>query len=256
MLMKLQRDFDRLARSRNAWDATDHGLNVAMTAWHLVDWVWAEIKHSPARLANERTEEEQSSWPDKPCHDPEREAGCFNLTGFHFGRVPLHAAHSNLDRRTAFDGLIDHAVALRKLEQLLEPLLSSVGLNVERQPDPSKADRRIFGDPERAAEIEISLGGHHAALQRHIKRRRHRLKGDAGTGDQRFQQHISRTQFEPRAAGSGMEAGDRQGPPGLDLAGNVRSVERALRLERHEGRLRRALVTEVVPLVRTVFPLR
>src|SRR6266849_7188049 len=111
----------------------------------------------------------------KPCHDPEREAGCFNLTGFHFGRVPLHAAHSNLDRRTALDGLIDHAVALRKLEQLLEPLLSSVGLNVERKPDPSKADRRIFDDPERAAEIEISLGGHHAALQRYIKRRRHRL---------------------------------------------------------------------------------
>jgi hypothetical protein len=52
MLMKLQRDFDRLARSLKPWDTTDHGLNVAMTAWHLIDWVWAEIKHSPTRLAD------------------------------------------------------------------------------------------------------------------------------------------------------------------------------------------------------------
>jgi len=51
MLMKLQRDFDRLARSLKPWEAVDHAINVAMTAWHLVDWVWAEIKHSPARLA-------------------------------------------------------------------------------------------------------------------------------------------------------------------------------------------------------------
>src|SRR5713101_4773830 len=50
MLMKLQRDFDRLARSSEPWDHIDHGLNVAMTAWHLVDWVWAEIKRSPDRL--------------------------------------------------------------------------------------------------------------------------------------------------------------------------------------------------------------
>src|SRR5258708_8996345 len=117
---------------------------------------------------------------------PPRRIGALPWHGIDFRRVPLHSDHSNLDRRTALDGLIDHAVALRKLEQLLEPLLSSVGLNVERQPDPSKADRCILADPERAPEIEIPLGGHHAALERYIKRRRHRLESDAGTGYQRF----------------------------------------------------------------------
>src|SRR5258707_6417695 len=130
----------------------------------------------------ERTEQRQSGGRDKPSHDPEREAGCFNLTGISFRRLPLHSVHSNLDRRTALDGLIDHAVALGKLEQLLEPLLSSVGLNVERKPDPSKADRRILGDPGRAVEIEFALGGHRAALVRYINRGRQRLESDAGTG--------------------------------------------------------------------------
>ena len=51
MLKKLQRDYFRLARSIERQDAIDHGLNVAMTAWHLVDWVWAEVKRSPERLA-------------------------------------------------------------------------------------------------------------------------------------------------------------------------------------------------------------
>jgi hypothetical protein len=51
MLKKLQRDYFRLARSTERQDAIDHGLNVAMAAWHMVDWVWAEMKHSPERLA-------------------------------------------------------------------------------------------------------------------------------------------------------------------------------------------------------------
>jgi len=28
-------------------DVVDHGLNAAMTAWHLTDWTWKEIKDSP-----------------------------------------------------------------------------------------------------------------------------------------------------------------------------------------------------------------
>ena len=49
--MKLERDIDRLLRSAERQDTIDHGLNSAMTAWHLVDWVWAEIESTPARLA-------------------------------------------------------------------------------------------------------------------------------------------------------------------------------------------------------------
>jgi hypothetical protein len=51
MLRKLERDYWRLAQSIERQDAIDHGLNVAMTAWHMIDWVWAEIKRSEARLA-------------------------------------------------------------------------------------------------------------------------------------------------------------------------------------------------------------
>lgn len=42
MYWKLERDFGRLASSTKLQDIIDHGLNVAMTAWHLSDWVWSE----------------------------------------------------------------------------------------------------------------------------------------------------------------------------------------------------------------------
>jgi hypothetical protein len=44
MLMKLDREMARLASANGQQDVIDHGLNVAMTAWHLVDWVWTDIK--------------------------------------------------------------------------------------------------------------------------------------------------------------------------------------------------------------------
>jgi hypothetical protein len=47
MLMKLEREMTRLASAHGQLDVIDHGLNVAMTAWHLVDWVRADIKRLP-----------------------------------------------------------------------------------------------------------------------------------------------------------------------------------------------------------------
>jgi len=49
MLMKLEREIARLALAKERLDVIDHGLNVAMTAWHLVDWEWADIKRSRGR---------------------------------------------------------------------------------------------------------------------------------------------------------------------------------------------------------------
>jgi hypothetical protein len=46
MLMKLERELRRLAWSTQREDLIDHGLNVAMTAWHMADWVWPEIERS------------------------------------------------------------------------------------------------------------------------------------------------------------------------------------------------------------------
>jgi len=47
MLEKLRREIECLARSIIRQEVVDHGLNAAMTAWHLTDWTWKEIKDSP-----------------------------------------------------------------------------------------------------------------------------------------------------------------------------------------------------------------
>ena len=69
-----------------------------------------------------------------------------------------------------------------------------------------------------------------------------RLERDAGAGDQRLEQHVAGTELEPRAAGGGMQARDRERPPGLHLAGDVGIVERALGLQGDVGGLGVALV--------------
>src|SRR6516162_513661 len=46
MLEKLKREIDRLAGSIIRQEIVDHGLNAAMTAWHLTDWAWREIQSS------------------------------------------------------------------------------------------------------------------------------------------------------------------------------------------------------------------
>jgi hypothetical protein len=46
MLEKLKREIERLAGSIIRQEVVDHGLNAAMTAWHLTDWTWKEIKDS------------------------------------------------------------------------------------------------------------------------------------------------------------------------------------------------------------------
>ena len=50
MLEKLKREIERLAGSIIRQEVVDHGLNAAMTAWHLTDWTWREIQGSIPRL--------------------------------------------------------------------------------------------------------------------------------------------------------------------------------------------------------------
>jgi len=38
---KLNRELGRLNDARNREDIADHAINFAVTAWHLIDWVWA-----------------------------------------------------------------------------------------------------------------------------------------------------------------------------------------------------------------------
>jgi hypothetical protein len=44
MLEKLKREIERLAGAIIRQEIVDHGLNAAMTAWHLTDWTWREIQ--------------------------------------------------------------------------------------------------------------------------------------------------------------------------------------------------------------------
>lgn len=37
---KLNREFQRLETARNHEKITDHAINFAITAWHLIDWMW------------------------------------------------------------------------------------------------------------------------------------------------------------------------------------------------------------------------
>ena len=46
MLEKLKREIERLAGSIIRQEIVDHGLNAAMTAWHLTEWTWREIQGS------------------------------------------------------------------------------------------------------------------------------------------------------------------------------------------------------------------
>src|SRR6185437_6355772 len=101
------------------------------------------------------------------------------MTGRRSGARELY-----LDRRTALDRLIDDAITLGKLEQLVELFLRRVSFEIEAQTNLREADRCILGDAERAAKIEIALGRHFAGLQRNIERGRDRLDGNAGAGDQ------------------------------------------------------------------------
>jgi len=52
MIEKLKREIERLAGSVIREEVVDHGLNAAMTAWHLTDWTWKEIQDSTPRLRN------------------------------------------------------------------------------------------------------------------------------------------------------------------------------------------------------------
>jgi hypothetical protein len=50
MFQKLLREIGRLGGATDRQEVVDHGLNVAMTAWHLTDWAWKDIQGSNERM--------------------------------------------------------------------------------------------------------------------------------------------------------------------------------------------------------------
>ena len=63
-------------------------------------------------------------------------------------------------RRPVFYCLINDAIAFGELEQLMELFLRRIGIEFEPQPDLRETNRRVLGNAERTAEIEIAFGRH------------------------------------------------------------------------------------------------
>src|SRR5262249_11147589 len=80
----------------------------------------------------------------------------------------------------------------------------------ETQANGGKADRRILGDAERAAEVEIAFGRDLGGFQRHVERGGDRLQRHAGAGDQRLEQQVAGTKLHPAAAGRTTQAAGRE----------------------------------------------
>src|SRR5262245_53427487 len=87
--------------------------------------------------------------------------------------------------------LVDDAVSLRQLQQAVELLRRRLGVEVEVKPDGAEADRHLLADAERAAEVEVALGGHGAPADGDSQRRRDRPQRHPGAGRQRLQQHVA-----------------------------------------------------------------
>src|SRR5262249_23566348 len=63
-------------------------------------------------------------------------------------RGVLDALHLHVDGRAALDGLINDAIALGELEQLIKLVLRGFGVEIDAQPDLRETNRRIFGNAE------------------------------------------------------------------------------------------------------------
>src|SRR5262249_2921114 len=103
-------------------------------------------------------------------------------------------------------------------------------------------NRRILGDAERAAEVEIPFGRYLSRLQWNIERSRHRLERDAGARNESFQKHVAGAKLETGSSGRRMKARDGKRTTSIDFARDAAVIERSLGPQRDVGRLRIALV--------------
>ncbi len=146
---------------------------------------------------------------------------------------------ADLDRelRLAVNGLKYHAISLRKLDERGQLVGICRSFEVEAEANGPEADRRVLGDAEGAAEIQIPLGADRAVLHGDVEGGGDRLQGDASAGHQGFQQHVAGAGGDAIAPGGGMKASLHQGPAGRHLAGEAFVSKLALGLESDDRRL-------------------
>src|SRR5438105_8300856 len=134
--------------------------------------------------------------------------------------------------------LVHDAVALRQLQQLRDLLGGRSGIQLESEPDLTKADRRFLGDAERPAEVQIAFGGDGAAPDRDRQARRDRPQRDAGASDQCFEEHVARARKASVTTRRRMETGGDQGPPRFHFARDGFRAKAPSRAERDQRRAR------------------
>src|SRR5713226_9383645 len=122
--------------------------------------------------------------------------GC--RAGLRFSSTAGGAA-ADLEFRPFVDGLEHHAIALGELHQRVDLLRARVAVDVKIEANRAETHGGVLGHAQRAAEIEVALGADRAALERQLERGRHRPHGDAGAGDERFQEHVAGAQAAPVA---------------------------------------------------------
>jgi len=60
---KLTREFKRLENARDREEIADHAINFAITAWHLIDWIWVAFERKDEYFAFTGTAKcESSKW--------------------------------------------------------------------------------------------------------------------------------------------------------------------------------------------------
>src|SRR5690349_444643 len=91
------------------------------------------------------------------------------------------------DGRRLAQRLVDHAITLGELDEAGFLIVVEFALDVEGEADVTKADRRLLGDAQRAAEVEIAFRSDAGFANLEAKGGRDCIKGNAGAGDKRLE---------------------------------------------------------------------
>src|SRR5271154_4837584 len=82
--------------------------------------------------------------------------------------------------RFAVNSLKYYAIPLRELDERGQLVGARGGFEIEAQTDRAESHRRVLGDAQGAAEIQIALGAYRAALHVDVEGGGNRFQGDAG----------------------------------------------------------------------------
>jgi len=84
-------------------------------------------------------------------------------------------------------------------------LLSTVRPQLKEKTNALKSDGRFFGYTESTSEIQVALRNHAAFMNRDPDRSRYRAKRYSSAGNQRLEEHVSRTDGKTIPAGCRMQ---------------------------------------------------